>query len=48
MTNVVAILRDPAHMIRIACKDPLHRIGRFEQQYKRLFSDRHSVIKAGG
>ena len=48
LTNVVAILRDPAHMIRIACKDPLHRTGRFEQQYNRLFGERHSVIKAGG
>ena len=45
MPNVVLILRDPAHVIRIACKEPLHRTGRFEEQYKRLFGDRHALLK---
>ena len=45
MPNVVLVLRDPAHVIRIACKEPLHRTGRFEEQYKRLFGDRHALLK---
>ena len=45
MPNVVLVLRDPAHVIRIACKEPLHRTGRFEEQYKRLFGDQHALLK---
>ena len=32
-------------MIRIARKEPLIRTGRFERQRKRLFEDRHALIK---
>ena len=32
-------------MIRIARKEPLIRTGRFETQHKRLFEDRHALIK---
>lgn len=46
LPNVRVLLRDPAHMIRLACKEPLHRTGRFEEQYKRLFSDQHALFKA--
>ena len=45
MPGIVLITRDPAHMIRIACKEPLIRTGRFERQHKRLFEDRHALIK---
>ena len=45
MPNVVLVLRDPAHVIRIACKEPLQRTGRFEEHYKRLFGDRHALLK---
>jgi len=37
MPNVILIQRDPAHFIRIACKEPLVRTGRFEEQHQRLF-----------
>jgi len=45
MPNVVLVLRDPARVIRIACKEPLRRTGRFEEQYKRLFGDRHALLE---
>jgi hypothetical protein len=45
MPGIVLIARDPAHMIRIACKEPLIRTGGFETQHKRLFEDRHALIK---
>ena len=45
MPNVVLICRDPAHMVRIACQEPLIRTGRFEEQHKLLFSDKHALLK---
>ena len=45
MPNCVLIHRDPAHMVRIACKDPLVRTGQFEQQHARLFTERHALLK---
>ncbi len=46
MPNVVLVLRDPAHFIRIACKEPLIRTGRFEQQHARLFGNRKALLKS--
>ena len=43
--NIVLITRDPAHMIRIATREPLIRTGRFEAQHRRLFTDRHALFK---
>ena len=43
--NIVLITRDPAHMVRIATRDPLLRTGRFEEQHKRLFTNRHALFK---
>ena len=43
--NVVLITRDPAHMIRVATRDPLLRTGRFEEQHRRLFTDKHALFK---
>ena len=43
--NTVIIMRDPAHIIRISCRDPLHDAGAFSEQYDRLFSRRHAVLK---
>ena len=37
MPNIVLITRDPAHMLRIAAKDPLLRSDRFGAQHERLF-----------
>lgn len=45
MPNIRLITRDPAHMVRIACKDPLIRTGSFEAQHRRLFEDRHALLK---
>ena len=43
--NIVIIMRDPAHIIRISCRDPLHDADIFSEQYERLFSRRHAVLK---
>ena len=32
-------------MIRVATRDPLLRTGRFEEQHKRLFTDKHALFK---
>ncbi len=45
MRNVILIIRDPSHAIRIAVKEPLVRTGRFEAQWRRLFADRHALLK---
>ena len=45
MLNVVLVLRDPCHMIRIAVQEPLIRTGNFEKQHRRLFQDKHALIK---
>ena len=43
--NIVIIMRDPAHIIRISCRDPLHGAEAFGEQYDRLFHKRHAVLK---
>ena len=43
--RIVLIARDPAHFLRIACKDPLTRTGRFEAQYLRLFTGPDALFK---
>ena len=45
MPNVILIQRDPAHFVRIACKEPLVRTGRFEQQHVNLFTGQHALLK---
>jgi hypothetical protein len=45
MPNIVLVCRDPAHMVRIACANPLSRTGRFEEQHARLFTNRHALLK---
>ena len=45
MGNVILILRDPTHAIRIAIKEPLQRTGRFEDQWQRLFHGKHALLK---
>ena len=45
LPNIIVVCRDPAHMIRIACSEPLCRTGRFEQQHARLFTSRHALLK---
>ena len=41
--NMVLILRDPAHAVRIACRDPLHAEARFKEQLDRLFG-KHGLV----
>ena len=45
MPNLVIVFRDAAHALRIAAKEPLIRADGFRQQYDRLFSDKHAVLK---
>ena len=45
MPNIVLIARDPAHMIRIACKEPLVRTSGFEEQNERLFGKKNGILK---
>ena len=44
MPNLVFIGRDPAHMLRIAFRDPLEAVPRFQQQWQRLFKQDHALI----
>ena len=43
--NIVIIMRDPAHVIRSSCRDPLHDAEVFSEQNDRLFGQRHAVLK---
>ena len=45
LQNIIIIMRDPAHIIRSTCRDPLHDASGFSEQYARLFGDRHAVLK---
>ena len=45
MPNLVIVFRDAAHALRIAAKEPLIRAEGFKEQYARLFSDKHAVLK---
>ena len=44
-TNMIIIMRDPAHIIRVSCRDPLQDANVFAEQYDRLFGERHAVLK---
>ena len=43
--NIIIIMRDPAHIIRISCRDPLHDADMFKEQYQRLFASKGAVLK---
>ena len=45
LPNIVYIGRDAAHFVRIACRDPLLRTGRFEEQNQRLFTNKDALLK---
>ena len=38
--NNIIIMRDPPHVIRISCRDPLHDAAIFKEQDQRLFSNK--------
>ena len=42
--NVVLAIRDVAHAVRIACKEPLHHDTVFGQVWGVLFDERHAVV----
>ena len=42
--NVVLLLRDAAHALRIAVKDPLHRDALFGDVWNSLFAKRHALV----
>ena len=45
MKNLVIVIRDASHALRIAAKEPLIRAAGFHEQHARLFSDKHAVLK---
>ena len=45
MPNIVLIVRDPAHVIRSSTANPMPNEPFFDEQYSRLFSSRHAVLK---
>ena len=45
MPNIVLIVRDPAHVIRSSTATLLQNALLFDEQYSRLFSGRHAVLK---
>ncbi|MCP4243196.1 MAG: hypothetical protein GY772_21790, partial [bacterium] len=45
MPHIRLILRDPSHIIRATCRDPLHDAAQFKEQYDRLFGSRHAILK---
>lgn len=44
MPNIVMVQRDPAHLVRIATKEPLTRT--FEEQHARLFTGQGALFKS--
>ena len=45
MPNVILITRDPAHLIRLSCQEPLIRTAHFDEQHRRLFGKKGSKSK---
>ena len=45
MPNVALVIRDPSHVIRTTCRDPLHDGALFSAQYERLFEGKHGILK---
>ena len=45
MKHIRIIVRDPCHIIRPSCKDPLEDAEKFREQHDRLFGARHALLK---
>ena len=44
LPNLIWCSRDPAHAVRIAARDPLHAVQRFNDQWESLFNGRHALV----
>ena len=44
MPNIVLLLRDPCHAIRIATRDPLHAETEFKKHWDDLYDNKHALI----
>ena len=42
--NVILVLRDPAHALRIACKNPLHLDDLFGEVWKEIFDSKNALV----
>jgi len=45
LVNIAFMVRDPAHAIRIAARDPLHAEERFGSFWTRVFDSKHALIR---
>ena len=43
--NLFISLPDPAHTVRIACKDPIQRVGPLTKVFEVLFNREHALLK---
>jgi len=43
-STLAFVIRDPPHVIRLTCRDPLHD-GALSAQYERLFVGKHGILK---
>ena len=43
--NLILQVPDPSHTVRIACRDPLHRVERLAQVFDTLFEHQHALLK---
>ena len=44
MPNMMIVCRDASYAIRIACKEPLVRIGGFKKQHEELFTNKGALL----
>ena len=45
LKNIAFMIRDPAHAVRIAARDPLHAEERFGEFWRRVFDSKHALIR---
>ena len=45
LQNIAFMIRDPAHAIRIAARDPLHAEERFGEFWTRVFDSKHALVR---
>ena len=45
LSGIAFMIRDPAHAIRIAARDPLHAEERFGEFWRRVFDSKHALVR---